>query len=131
MDEIKIIIRQPLPEDKNFILSTWLKGQYYGCAYFKQIPSNIYYLKYADKIIEKLSQPQMRMTVACDASNPHWVVGFAVFDDHLHWVHVKKDFRGMGIARLMLQGKEFKVVKSTTKKGHEITVSKNLIFDPL
>lgn len=131
MDEIKVVLRQPNPDDKNFIMATWLKGQYYGSPYFQQVPEDVYFREYAHKISDILFTKGVRLNVACDQADPSWIVGFSVFKDQsIYWVHVKKDFRGKGIGTLLLEGGPFTAIKALTKVGREIARKKGLIFNP-
>lgn len=130
LDEIKVVIRPPQESDKGFIMQRWLMGQYYGCSYFEHIQADLYYKYYTRVIKDILSNPEVKATVACDEQNPEWILGFAIFDDSIYWVHVKRDFRQRGIAKLLLKDHDFKVVKSTTRIGHAITKHKGLIFNP-
>lgn len=127
----QIIIRPAELSDKNLILSTWLKGNYFGNAYFLQVPSEVYYKEYAKHIIRVLGQSNVIIQVACDKKDRSWIVGFAVVEAHaLHWVYVKKDYRCNGVATLLLRGQEIKSTKSTTKVGKAITEYKRLTFNP-
>lgn len=133
MDEsgAKIIVRPATGDDKNFILSTWLKGNYYGNSYFSQIPQDLYFKEYAKHILEILSAPEVRADVACDELTPGWIVGFCVYKRQtLYWVHVKKDYRAKGIATLLLKGKQIEVTKGTSRVGRAITEAKRFIFNP-
>ncbi len=45
-----------------------------------------------------------RVTIACDAVDTTHCLGFIVADHpYIHWIHVKRDFRGMGIARDLIR----------------------------
>lgn len=131
-DEIKIVIRPVLPEDRNFILSSWLKGNYFGNFYFGQMPQAVYFEEYAKLILKILADETTDVSVACDEHNPSWIVGFSVSNrENIHWIHVKKEFRNRGIATLLLSGKNITTSKSTTKVGRIISEHKGLIFNPL
>lgn len=127
----KVIIRQANASDKNVIMSSWLKGQHYGNAYYTAIPAHIFYEVYAETIKGILARPGVQITIACDEGNPEWVVGYAVFKaPDLYWVYVKKDYRGEGIARLLLKGHRITTVKAITKPGLAIARLKGLTFNP-
>jgi ribosomal protein S18 acetylase RimI-like enzyme len=131
-DEIKIVIRDAQTSDRNFILSSWLKGNYFGNFYFGQIPQHVYFEEYSKWILKALADENTKVSVACDENIPGWIVGFAVSNkENLYWVHVKKEFRNRGIATLLLAGKGITTVKATTKVGRMITEHKGLIFNPL
>lgn len=132
MDETKIVVRPACLSDKNFILSTWLKGQLFGSPYFSLVPHDIYYKAYTDEIARILAIPGVKVNVACGEEAPDWIVGFCVFKgDALYWVHVKTDYRNKGIAKLMLRDAEtIKTVKALTKIGRAIADKKRLAFNP-
>jgi GNAT superfamily N-acetyltransferase len=126
------VLRAPTPADKNFILATWLKGQYWGSTYFRQIPKDEYFRDYPATIISILSTPGAELLIACDRARPEWIVGFSVLKGSaLYWIHVRKDYRGKGIGRLLLGGHEIKTVKALTKIGRTIAMKKGLTFNPL
>lgn len=131
-DNLKVVIRPGEPNDKSFIMSSWLKGNYYGNSYFGLMPPGLYYKHYADYITEILIHPESRIDVACDEKSPSWVVGFIVYSGPtLYWAYTKVDYRGKGIARLLTKNKSFSVVTSTTKCGQAIIKKMGLIFNPM
>lgn len=100
-------IRPGRDEDKNFILSTWLKS-YRQLSTSSPVPTGEIYFKWAqDKIKKHLGS----FVVACTDDSDQ-IVGYAVFeDDVLHYVYVKHSLRGFGVANKLLdsipQCKEF------------------------
>ncbi len=132
MDEIKVVLRSPHQADKNFVLSTWLKGQRFGNIHFRAIPSDAYYEKQTELIMDILSTPGIRMTIACDEARPEWIIGFAVFSqDEIYWIHVRSDYRKRGIGKLLLDGAKITTVRAITKIGHIIAENHGLTFKPL
>lgn len=132
-DEIEIIIRQDSPDDRNFIFATWLRGNYYGCSYFRQMPQDVYYRQYSN-IISNALRPENHpeIQIACDQGRPFWIAGFSVSQGpNLYWVYVKKDYRSRGIASLLLKDKPITTVKNLTDIGRTIAIKKGLIFNPL
>ena len=130
-DSAKIIIRSVLAEDKNLIMATWLKGNYYGNPYFWNVPQDIYFKEYAKIITAILFTPGVEALIACDESNPSFVLGFSVFkDDAIHWVYVKRDYRMAGIAKMLLGHREFKTIKSITRQGRFLAEKHGLVFNP-
>lgn len=131
MSKIKITLRKPNAQDKNFILSTWLKGQRYGSTYFALIQQDKYFEKYGERIIEILKTPGVSLNVACDEANPTWIAGFSVFrGDEIFWIHVRKDYRRRGIGRLLLGGQEMRTAKAITSIGSKIAQNHGIEFDP-
>lgn len=131
MDSVKIIIRSAVPNDKNFILSTWLKGQRYGNNQFNEIPEEIYFVEHAKVINRIIFTPGVQILVACAQNQPNWIVGFAVLsDESIYWLHVKKDYRMRGVAKLLVGDRQIKSVKALTRMGLIISKRKRLIFNP-
>lgn len=135
-DTLQIVVRPVKPEDHNFIFSAWLKGQYFGNSYFRQIPQDLYFEGYARTIAELLSpfHPEGPVTIriACDEGSPEWISGFSVSrGNDLYWVYVKENFRRQGIATLLIESENIKTAKSTTKAGRAFMDKKGIIFNPL
>lgn len=130
-EAIKVVTRQVLPDDKNLIMQTWLKGNYYG-THFGNMPSALYYQEYADHIKRILFDPEVQVTVACADTHSDFIVGFSVYKRNtLYWIYVKRDYRRKGIARLLLKGQNISVVKALTYLGRVIADRKGLAYNPL
>lgn len=130
-EELKIVTRPAKKTDKDFILSTWLKGNYYGNNYFWYIPQEIYFNEYAKVITSILFNPEVEINVACDKTNPAWIAGYAVLKrDSIYWIYVRRDYRNTGIATLLLKGREINFVKSITRISKPIAERKFLVFNP-
>lgn len=132
MDEAaQIILRQANVKDKNFILSTWLKGQYFGNSFFRNIPQYLYFEAYAKVITKILCTPGVDINIACDIESPDWIVGYSVFKgEEIYWMHVRKDYRRQKLATLLITEQKPKVIKAYTKVGQIIAQRKGLIFNP-
>lgn len=131
MDEIRIGLRGPNPGDRSFIMATWLKGQYFGNPYFRQIPQDLYFREYAEVIKKILFMKTIVCNVACDEANPDWIVGFSILsEDSIYWMHVKAPFRRRGVAKLLVAGHKITTVKALTKVGQTIAQNHDLTFNP-
>lgn len=131
-EEVYIVIRPAEIGDKNFILSTWLQGNYYGNSYFRQMPQDLYFKEYGARVTSILCSPETTVAIACDEAHPEWIVGFSICQKNdLFWIYVKRDFRQKGIATLLLKDKQIAAVKATTQIGRMISERKGLIFNPL
>lgn len=130
-DEIKVITRATIPDDKNFILATWLKGNRWGNPFFEDQDKDLYFHDYANHIIKTLLAVGTQVNIACDEAKPGWIVGYAVFkNDTLYWVHIRDGYRRKGIASLLLRSAPITTVKGMTRLGWRIVQQKKLIFDP-
>jgi GNAT superfamily N-acetyltransferase len=123
-----IQIRPGKAEDKAFIISTWVRGQYYGDAWFTAIDTEAYYMNYS-KYLEALLI-KSDITVACLSEDEDIILGYAVSSPgELHWVFVKKPWRAQGIARSLVAA-DVTTITSITKPGLAIAKKHNWKFNP-
>lgn len=99
-----IAVREYVPDDRNFIFSTWLKGLRYGNDWFGLIESAAYYDNY-QKVIERIvDAAETQMLIACLADQPDVILGYSVCrTDTAHYVFVKRSWRGIGIAKMLVK----------------------------
>ncbi len=127
----QVSIRKGVPSDKDFILDTWCRGQYYGSPHWRQVPVQVFHKAYASHVISLLAKPSTSVAVASLADDPDTILGFIVHTGSvLHWAYTKNDFRGQGILNLLLKGKQIESVTSTTLPGAAITKKMKLTFNP-
>jgi hypothetical protein len=103
MYEIPIKIREPTPNDKDYLLSTWLSSQYYNKP-FNELNYNWYVEAGAALIFRLLARSSM--LVACNPDNKEQIFGYVVFEKNkrvLHFIYVKKMFRRTHIATRLMQ----------------------------
>lgn len=100
-----IEIREGLPGDKNFVLSTFLLGLYYGGTAYSEMNKDIFMLEY-HKLAEKLlSSEDSLLRVACLKEDHNVILGYALLDkdgNTLHFVFVKKPWRKIGIMKSLI-----------------------------
>ena len=125
------MIRDLRPDDLNFILATWLRGLYYGCAWFSQIPKDIFMSNYRPVIEAILLNGTTR--VACLKDDQDVILGYSVCgreDSVLHWTFVKSSWRGIGVARSLIPP-SVKIVTHLTKIGSGFLRSHPaIVFNP-
>jgi hypothetical protein len=98
-----VLIRDFRPDDLNFVMASWLRGLYYGCSWFNQVPKDIFMHCYHAVITALL--PLTRVRVACLKDDPDTILGYSVCgrsDTTIHWVFVKDRWRNIGIARSLV-----------------------------
>lgn len=124
----QVIIRGIDPkEDLDFIYSTWLKGQYYGHPFFRQMNKHSYFKNY-QKVVEKLLG-RSEIRVACLKESAQTIIGYAAIEPRvLHWVFVKDAWRKFKIARALIPS-DIEYVTHITKLGL-ILMPKDWSFDP-
>jgi GNAT superfamily N-acetyltransferase len=110
-----ILIREYKPEDRSFIISTWLKGNYSQMAAYR-VAANYFvkpvseaYFKHHGAIIERiLNDPTTTIFVACNEEDQGQIFGYAIMgDDCFHWVYTKQVYRRNGIAKKLLEACDF------------------------
>jgi hypothetical protein len=126
-------IREYLPADEHFILSTWLKGLYFGGTLYSYIDKKtfmVYYTKVLKSIIS--NKDRYKIQVMCDRLDPNIIIGFSVLSKDetvLHWVQVKVDFRRHGVAADLVPA-TVKTVTHLTKLGILLMKNKGLAYNP-
>ena len=125
-------VRSYVPADKHLIMSTWLIGLYYGDTLYSLIDKDIF-MKYYHKVLESIiSSGAYKINVMCDKDDSNVIIGYSVLSPDatvLHWVFVKKDFRGYGVATDLVP-ETVKTVTHLTKAGIRILKKKNLAYNP-
>lgn len=139
---IKIRLYNP-ETDKGFVFSSFLDGLYYGNPYYREIDKASYYKNYSTVVEHLLTKQGSVPLIACLEDDEDVILGFAILEanklngeansafkgDLLHYVFVKKAWRGKGIASALVP-KNVTVVSHLTKPGAAIARKKGLKFDP-
>lgn len=93
-----LTIRPYNPQDEAFVYSTWLRGLYYGNEWFRKIDKKAFFDKY--RLVIKHLIETATIQVVCLEESPEIIAGYVVYSlPKLHWVYVKKDWRGLGIGK--------------------------------
>lgn len=126
-----VTVRDFVPGDLNFILSTWLRGLKYGNDLFNDIPSDIYFPNYKMIVEAMLAKPHTEIKVSCLVEDPEVILGYSVYHASvLDWVFVKRAWRGIGIARSLVPS-TITAVSHLTKSGRSILQRRQgIIFNP-
>lgn len=124
-----VMLRDGRPTDLPFIYASWLKGLRYGNDWFGAIDQGIYFKAY-HKVLESVLL-RSTVKVACLIDEPDAILGYSVTSGtKVHWVFVKKHWRGIGLARDLLPVQPT-IVTHVTKVGLSILKKSNsVIFDP-
>ncbi len=128
---MRVVVRPAEVNDKDFVFSTWLKGNYWGSKYFGAMPQHQYFLQYAKNIQRLLDLPGTKVDVAVSEEDPVLVLGYSVYNNQaLYWCYVKKDYRKKGICNELLKNMDFVSYVGHTPIGADIAKNKELYFDP-
>ena len=126
----KFVVRPYIASDKNFILSSWLKGLYFGNDWFSEIPANIFFKNYQKVLETILGHPDTELSVATLPDADDVILGYAVHSgDTLHWVFIKGAWRKLGIARALVP-KRITTVSHLTETGRSLKHKYKYIFNP-
>ncbi len=127
-------IRDYLPEDLHFILSTWLRGLFYNSNTFRGIDKKSFFQHYEPVLRRLIASSRGR--IACLVEDPSVILGYAFYeipklDVILHYIYVKQAFRRIGIAKDLMPMK-INQVTHLTLLGQKILEShfKHIKFDP-
>lgn len=103
-------IRPPKSEDLGFIFQTFIEGMYHGNSWIPQhIAKENFWRLYRGVLEGLFSLPGMGCWVLCLSDDPDTVIGYLVCSQGVvHWVYVKKKFRGFGLARRLFGHAGFK-----------------------
>jgi GNAT superfamily N-acetyltransferase len=124
-------IRDYKPEDKAFIMATWLRGLYYGDSWFSEIPKDIFMNNY--KLILEALLLKNIVKVACLCEDRDVIVGYSVLSHDfttIHWVFVKSAWRKQGIGRQLVPKYPSNVTHLTTLGKSLMKKLENCIFNP-
>lgn len=126
-----VTTRLMTPDDKNFIMATWLKGLRYGNDWFLAIDKDAYYKNY-HKVIETIvGHPTTTVKVVCLKDDPEVILGYSAYSGaRFHWLFVKKSWRGIGIGKSLVP-LGIRSVTHLTKTGKMILEKyPDVVFDP-
>ena len=96
-------IRDGNTNDLNFILSTFLRGLYYGDSWFSSIPKDIFMANY--KVMAATILAKSIVKVAYLPEDPNIILGYSILSadyQTAHFVYVKKMWRNKGIAKSLV-----------------------------
>lgn len=124
-----IIHRNLTQDDHNFIFATFLKGLRYANPYFELIEETAYFENYRRVIKHLLDHCSTK--IACLKDSPDVIIGYSIYSgSRLHWVHVKENWRQIGIAKDLMP-QNFDSVSHLTNLGFEILKKHpEIIFNP-
>lgn len=90
-------------KDRPFVLSTFLKGLYYGESWFRLINKDVFMTCYHSFLEKFLDSPGVQVTIACLVEDPEVIIGYSVTTNTvLHFIFVKKAWRNIGVAKMLL-----------------------------
>lgn len=128
---MEVQVRSSKPEDRNFIIATWLKGQLYGDPFFAGVPQEIFFMHFSAQIERILADPEVSVDVACLADDADVILSYIVYKGpSIAWAFTKQPWRGQGLMNKLVLPHNFKVSSSATKPGRAIMIKKQVQFNP-
>jgi hypothetical protein len=128
LNGIEILVRDPQPSDINFLLSTFLKGLYYGSDFWQLVDQDAYFSNYEPFIKNLMLKCDIK--IACLADDQDVILGYSMFkNDTLHFIFVKKSYRKLGLAKT-LYPPGITTVSHITNQGQAIRKKLGLKFNP-
>lgn len=131
-DDVRIVIRALIEhEDEPFIYSSWRNAACYGTARAAQQKVDSDFFKQKTVSIRNILKTAT-VRIACLEDDPMTIVGYSVTRDaHLEFIYVKIEFRGKGIATLLMPKDVRTVTPDLTKIGAIIAQKKGLVIGPI
>ena len=124
-------IRDYGPNDKAFVMATFLRGLYYGDSWFSLIPKDAFMMNYKH-IAEALLNKHL-VKVACLKEDKDVILGYSILSKDfqtLHFVFVKSAFRKQGIGRSLIPHSISTVTHLTTLGKSLMNKLSNCVFNP-
>lgn len=101
---MQVKIRQALAEDKNFVLSTWLRNYRHSSAFARGIRTSVYFEWHHRLLVNLMARPECTVLIACDEEEPNLILGYIAFEQGIvHYVYVKRSMRGFGLGKKLLE----------------------------
>lgn len=126
-----VLIRDAELNDRNFVLSTWIKNQQYSSPVFRGIPKDIFTRNYSKWVDSVFSLAGIQLKVACLADEPDVILGYAVFTDWcVYYCYVKPAWRRKGIAKQLIPCDTITTVACYTPKGDTIRQKYGWVYNP-
>lgn len=115
-------VRDYKESDKAFVISTWLRGYYYGEKWVSEIPKEIFMLNYNIILNSLLNNKRISVKVACLAEDPDVILAYVAHSHDqkvIHWMFSKAAWRNIGLISKILP-KEAVAVSHLTTLGRTL-----------
>jgi hypothetical protein len=113
-----IAIRPFVEADLPFIFATWIQGYQGGHQWFRKVPRKLFWEQYKPVVEALLKSRDVK--VACLKEDPDTIVAYCVYKgERVDWIHVKENWRKIGIAKDLLPV-NFSSVSHLTNVAFEI-----------
>lgn len=130
-------IRPANAEDVSFIFNSWLKS-FRSSNHARGVCNTVYFAE-QHKLIERLVKSS-QVIIACNPADPTQLYGYICAGSQdgifcLHYLYVKHSFRGLGIAKILINAFEHDfnaagIFTHMTKPMEHLAVKFNLVYHP-
>jgi hypothetical protein len=128
IDGTLVCVRPPEPGDINFMLSTMLRGLFFGSKFWGEVDQDSFF-KYYEPFLKTLML-KSDIRVACLDDDQDVILGWSMYSGSvMHFVFVKKSYRKKGIAK-MLCPSGIDTVSHITDSGNSIRKRLDFKFNP-
>ena len=128
----ELVVRPFKESDLNLILTTWLKGAYYG-SWMRDIDRDVFFKLYPNVVQDILARCRLNVRIACYSDAEDVVAGWVCLEPEnglLHFAYVKPEARKSGVLNLLLTGVTITTCTHLTKPGKAIMLKKGWKFNP-
>ncbi len=115
-------IRIAKDTDHSFVISTMLKGLYYGESFFSKVPKNIFFNRYKMVVEALVKGGNANIRVACLPEDPDVIIAYSICshdNNTVFYVFTKSAWRKRGIAKSLVPSKPL-YVAHLTKVGESL-----------
>lgn len=98
-------LRAYKPEDKAFIIATWLRGYYYGEKSIGEIDKQAFMSAYNLRLNALLDSGKLDVRIMCLKEDHEVILAYAVLSksgEALHWIFTKSAWRKTGLAKSLV-----------------------------
>lgn len=100
--------------DETFIMDSWLRCLRRSPD--SELPDSVFFPAY--RLVAHTLLRSATVEIVCPPDSPGTILAYIVYDPGVvHWVYVKKDYRGSHLCKLLLERAECKAVTMTTPLG--------------
>lgn len=128
--KLPVRLRNMQPEDKNFILNSWLKS-YRKAPAVRRMENNAYFHEQS-KVIKDLLD-NVNVLIACSAEDSTQIYGYLISQriDNvfvMHYLYTKLPFRNCGIGKMLINARDHDLGKTAAIYTHHTDTAIRLAY---
>lgn len=126
-------VRNYKDSDKSFVLSTWLRGYYFGEKWVSEIPKNIFMVQYNNLLNALINHKRIAIKIVCLKEDPEVILCYiatSLDQKTVHWMFSKAAWRNIGLINKIMPA-EAEAVSHLTTLGRSLMKKRpSLVFNP-